>query len=91
MDRKEINFGGEKINKKDFYKSKNLFKIENIDINKILVSKKESYDTRKSSKKKIIWHKKPSKKESHDTKKLSKYFIGYYTITHKAPSKDWLC
>ena len=32
-----------KINKKDFYKSKKLFKIEDTDVNKILVSKIESY------------------------------------------------
>ena len=40
MGGKEINFGEKKISKKDFYKSKKLFKIEDIDINKILASKK---------------------------------------------------
>ena len=34
-----INFEDKKINKSNFYKSKKLFKIEDIDINKILVSK----------------------------------------------------
>ena len=34
-----------KINKSNFYKNKKLFKIEEIDINNVLVSKKESYDT----------------------------------------------
>ena len=43
MGGKEINFGDTKISKKDFYKSKKLFKIEDIDINKILGSKMESY------------------------------------------------
>ena len=43
MGGKEINFGDKNINKKDFYKSKKLFKIEDIDINKILISKIESY------------------------------------------------
>ena len=38
-----INFEDKKINKTNFYKTKKLFKIEDIDINKILVSKKESY------------------------------------------------
>ena len=39
-----------KINKSNFYKNKKLFKIEEIDINKILVSKKESYGTKNSLK-----------------------------------------
>ena len=43
MSDKSINFDDRKINKKNFYKNKKLFKIEDIDINKILVSKKESY------------------------------------------------
>ena len=41
-----INFGDKKINKSNFYKNRKLFKIEEIDINKILVSKKESYGTK---------------------------------------------
>ena len=48
MSEKSINFGDKKVNKKDFYKNKELFKIEDIDINKILVSKKESYGTKNS-------------------------------------------
>ena len=43
MSGKSINFEDKKINKSNFYKIKKLFKIEGIDINKILVSKKESY------------------------------------------------
>ena len=43
MDGREISFKDKKINKSNFYKSKKLFKIEDIDINKIVVSKKESY------------------------------------------------
>ena len=39
-----------KINKSYFYKNKNLFKIEGIDISKILASKKELYGTKNSSK-----------------------------------------
>ena len=34
------NFGDKKIKKSDFYKNKKLFKIEDIDINKTLFSKK---------------------------------------------------
>ena len=50
MSGKSINFGYKKINKSDFYKNKKLFKIEDIDINNILVSKKESYGTKNSLK-----------------------------------------
>ena len=50
MGGKEINFEDKKFNKSNFYKSKKLFKIEDIDINKILVSKKESYGTKSSLK-----------------------------------------
>ena len=39
----EISFKDKKVNKKELYKDKKLFKIEDIHINKILVSKKESY------------------------------------------------
>ena len=50
MGGKEINFEDKKINKKEFYRNKKLFKIEDIHINKILVSKKESYGTKNSLK-----------------------------------------
>ena len=43
MIEKTINFGDKKINKKDFYDNKKQFTIKGIDINKILVSKPESY------------------------------------------------
>ena len=43
MNGKSINFDDRKINKRNFYKNKKLFKIEDIDIKKILVSKKDSY------------------------------------------------
>ena len=35
-----------KIKKSDFYKNKKAFQIDNIDVNKILVSEKEPYDTK---------------------------------------------
>ena len=38
-----INFNDKKIKKSDFYKSKKIFNINDIDVNKILVSKKEKY------------------------------------------------
>ena len=47
MSEKSIKFGYEKVKKSNFYRNRKLFKMEDIDINKILVPKKE-----------IIWHKK---------------------------------
>ena len=39
-----INFHNKNINKSDFYnKNKKIFDIDDIDVNKILVSKKETY------------------------------------------------
>ena len=51
MDRKVIDFGNKKINKKDFYNNKKQFKIKDIDINKILISKLESYGNKNAKKK----------------------------------------
>ena len=48
MSEKSINFDDKKINKSSFYKNKKLFSWNDIDVNKILVSKKESYDTKNS-------------------------------------------
>ena len=53
MGGKVIDFKDKKINKKDFYNNKKQFKIKDIDINKILVSKLESYG-KKNAKKYII-------------------------------------
>ena len=44
MSEKTINFGDKKIDKKDFYNNKKQFNIKDIDINKILIFKPESYD-----------------------------------------------
>ena len=44
MSEKTINFEDKKINKKDFYNNKKQFDIKEIDTNKILISKPESYD-----------------------------------------------
>ena len=44
MSQKIINSGDKKISKKDFYNNKKQFNIKDIDINKILISKPESYD-----------------------------------------------
>ena len=50
MSRKNVNFGDKKIKKSDFYKNKKVTKIDGIDANKILVSKKETYGTKNSFK-----------------------------------------
>ena len=50
MSGKSINFNDKKINKSNFYKSKKLFSLNYIDVNKILVSKKESNGTKNSHK-----------------------------------------
>ena len=47
---KNINFDNKKIKKSDFYKNRKINKIDDIDVNKILVSKKESYGTKNSFK-----------------------------------------
>ena len=48
MSGKSINFDDEKIDKSSYYKSKKLFKTVDIAVNKILVSKKESYGKKKN-------------------------------------------
>ena len=51
MNGKNINFDNKKIKKGDFYnKTKKIFNIDDIDVNKILVSKKEQYGKYNSSK-----------------------------------------
>ena len=50
MSGKSINFEDKKINKSNFCKNKKLFNIHDLDVNKILVSKKESYGTKNSLK-----------------------------------------
>ena len=50
MNRKSINFEDKKINKSNIYKNKKLFNIPDLDVNKILVSKKESHGTKDSLK-----------------------------------------
>ena len=50
MSGKNINFEDKKIKKSGFYKNKKITKIDNIDVNKLLVSKKESCGTKNSFK-----------------------------------------
>ena len=44
MSEKTINFENKKFDKKDFYNNKKQFNIEDIHINKILISKPETYE-----------------------------------------------
>ena len=50
MSGKNINFEDKKILKSNFYKNKKINRIDDIDVNKILVSKKEPYGTKNSFK-----------------------------------------
>ena len=43
MSGNSINFNDKTIKKRNFYKNKKIFDISDIDVNKILVSKKEEY------------------------------------------------
>ena len=50
MSGKNINFDNKKIQKSEFYKNKKVTNIDDIDVNKILVSKKKPYCTKNSLK-----------------------------------------
>ena len=49
MSGKNIIFDDRKINRSHFYRNKTLFNVEDIDVNKILISKKEPYGKKSSS------------------------------------------
>ena len=46
MSGKNINFDEKRINISNFYENKKIFKIDGIDVNKILVPKKQPYGTK---------------------------------------------
>ena len=48
MSGKSVNFDDKNIKRSYFYKNKKVFQIDNIDANKILVSKEEPYGTQNS-------------------------------------------
>ena len=50
MSGKTINFEDKKIKKSDFYRNKKINNIDDIDVNEILLSKKEPYGTKNSLK-----------------------------------------
>ena len=43
---KNVNFGDKKLKKSDFYKNNKVIKIDDIDVNKILVSKEKPYGSK---------------------------------------------
>ena len=55
MSGNKINFDGKKILKSDFYNNKKIFNIDDIEVNKILVSTKEQYGNYNSFKY-FIWY-----------------------------------
>ena len=50
MSRKNVNVGDKRFEKSGFYKNKKVTRIDDIDVNKILVSKEEPYGTKNSFK-----------------------------------------
>ena len=46
MNTKNINFDNKKVKKSVFYTDKTVFQVDNIDVSKILLSKKEPYGTK---------------------------------------------
>ena len=50
MNRKNTTFNDKKVRKSTFYKNKKINNIKDIDVNNILVSKKEPYGTKNSLK-----------------------------------------
>ena len=50
MGNKNVNFGGKKIKKSDFYKNKKVAKTDDVEVDKILASKEEPYGTKNSFK-----------------------------------------
>ena len=50
MSGKSVNVDNQKIKRKDFYRNTKVTKIDDIDVNKILVSKEEPYGTKNSFK-----------------------------------------
>ena len=56
MSGKNINFDNKKIKRSSFYKNKKINNIEDIDVNNVLVSKKESYGNKNSFKYFIVYN-----------------------------------
>ena len=95
MSGKSLKFGDKKVNKGNFYKSKKLFKIDDIDVNKILISKKNLILRKKYSFKYFIGY-----NDNDETKPLfirlpqmigyAKFFDNAKTMPFKANHKKLL-
>ena len=83
-----------KITKINFYKNKKLFKIDGIDVNKIPVSKRGSYGTKKSFKYSICYDdndvNRPLCIQLPQTIVYAKYFNSNKTISFKVNDKKLL-
>ena len=94
MSGKCINFDNKNIKKSDFYKNKKLFRIEDIDVNKIFVSKKESYGTKNAIKYFIGYNNnneiKPICIRLPEMIGYAKYFDGNKTMSFKVIDKQLL-
>ena len=94
MSGKSIKFYNKNIEKSEFYKNKKLLKIEDIDFNKIFVSKKESYGTKNAIKYFIGYI------DNNEIKPIcirlpqmigyAKYFDGNKTMSFKVTDKQLL-
>ena len=51
MSTNNINFENKKIKKREFYQNEKAFQIDDVDVNKILVFKKEPYGTKNALRK----------------------------------------
>ena len=94
MSGKNINYDDKKVNKSNFYKNKELFKIDDMDANKILVSKREPYG-KKSSFKYFIGYKDNDNIRSLCIKLskmigYAKYFDSNKTMSFKVTDKKLL-
>ena len=95
MSGKNIIFNDKKINKSNFDKNKKLFQIDNVDVNKIYISKKESYGKEKNSFKYFVGY-----NDNGDNRPLSlklpqmigyaKYFDSNKTMSFKVTDKKLL-
>ena len=100
MSEKSINFGDKKIYKRSFYRNKKLFNIEDIDISKILVSKKEPYGKKGSFKYYIGYNDDDDDDDDDDIKPLCiklppmvgyvKHFDGNKTMSFKVNDENLL-
>ena len=66
MSEKSANFGDKNVEKSKFYKTEKAFKIDDIDVNKIIVSKEEPYGANNSIKRFIGYNEKDNMTFMHN-------------------------